>query len=166
LQAEKSPRTGELKVTDEAESKPTFRNAKFEATGETKNWLGVTLHRIRAVAAIPALFIAAGDLGGWIEKEGCLQICGDAWISGNAHAGWFTKVGSENGTLTWFLDGKGAIYTNRWCFFGTLDEFSAAVKSRHGGTQIGIEYNLLIEFIRLRAAPITAERVAAQDTAI
>lgn len=49
-------------MTDTA--KPAFRNAKFEATGETKIWLGITLHRIRAVADIAAIGIAAGTLGG------------------------------------------------------------------------------------------------------
>ena len=62
----------------------TVKNAKFEFTGETKVHLGVTLHRIRAVAAIVAHGIAAGDLGGWVEKESNLAVSGNAWVSGNA----------------------------------------------------------------------------------
>ena len=66
--------------------------------------------------------------------------------------------------MTWFLDGKGTVYTNRGCFSGTLDEFAAAVEKRHGDSQHGQEYRLLIEFIRLRAAPeIEARKLAAAD---
>ena len=58
---------------------------KYEFTGETKIEFGVTFKRIRALVAIAAFSVAAGDLGGWIEKENNLsQIYGDAWISGNA----------------------------------------------------------------------------------
>jgi len=60
------------------------KNAKFEFTGETKVVFGVTLNRIRAVTAIAALGIAAGDLGGWIEREENLQVYGNAWVYGNA----------------------------------------------------------------------------------
>ncbi len=58
---------------------------KYEFTGETKEWMGRTLHRIRAVRDIAALGIVAGMLGGWIESEGNLsQVYGDAWVYGNA----------------------------------------------------------------------------------
>jgi hypothetical protein len=43
--------------------------AKYEFTGETKIEFGIKFNRIRAVVAIAALGIAAGDLGGWVEKE-------------------------------------------------------------------------------------------------
>ena len=65
-------------------SEPAFRNEKYEATGETKNLFGVTLHRIRAVADIAALGITIGTLGGWIEKPENLQVSGNAWVSDNA----------------------------------------------------------------------------------
>ena len=58
---------------------------KYEFTGETKVEFGITLHRIRAVVAIAAIDVAAGDLGGWIEKESNLSlVSGDAWVSDNA----------------------------------------------------------------------------------
>ena len=59
-------------------------NAKFEFTGETQVWLGIKLHRIRAVAAIAAFGVAAGDIGGWIEKEENLSVYGNAWVYGDA----------------------------------------------------------------------------------
>ena len=61
---------------------------KYEFTGEVKLWLGRTLHQIRAVVAFGE--IAAGEVGGWIEKEenldheGNAWVYGDAWVYGNA----------------------------------------------------------------------------------
>ena len=49
---------------------------------------GRTLYRIRALTTFSNF--AAGDLGGWIEKEDCLSqhgdsmVFGDATVSGNA----------------------------------------------------------------------------------
>ncbi|ASL39293.1 MULTISPECIES: hypothetical protein [Acetobacter] len=137
---------------------------KYELTDETTtSWDGRTLHRIRALVAIASIGVAAGDLGGFIETEtnleqsgnawvyGDARVFGDAWVSLSIHVGWFSNVGSENGTLTYFRTKDGGIYTDHVCFDGTLDEFESAVKKRHGDTQIGKEYALLIEFIRLRA---------------
>ena len=58
-------------------------NTKFEFTGETKVHFGVTLKRIRALVAIGSL-VAAGELGGWIEKEENLWVSGNAWVYGDA----------------------------------------------------------------------------------
>lgn len=58
---------------------------KYEFTGEVKIEFGVKLHRIRALVAIAAIGVAAGDLGGWIESEKNLsQVYGDARVSGDA----------------------------------------------------------------------------------
>ena len=142
-------------MTDTEQTAPK----KYELTDETTtSWDGRTLHRIRALVAIASIGVAAGDLGGFIETETNLVQSGNAWVSGDAqvslsiHVGWFSHVGSENGTLTYFRTKDGGIYTDRGCFDGTLDEFENAVKKRHGDTQIGKEYALLIEFIRLRAS--------------
>ena len=56
---------------------------KYEFTGETKVVFGITLKRIRATIDI-GMIAKAGDLGGWIEKEGNLDQYGNAWVSGNA----------------------------------------------------------------------------------
>ena len=55
---------------------------KYEFTGETKVWLGRTLHRIKAVISFGN--VGVGDLGGWIEKESNLDHFGNAWVSGDA----------------------------------------------------------------------------------
>lgn len=55
---------------------------KYEFTGETKDFCGVELHRIRALKDFGD--VAAGDLGGWIKGEGNLSHDGRCWVSGNA----------------------------------------------------------------------------------
>ena len=59
---------------------------RYEFTGETKQFLGRTLHQIRALVEIAAFGVAVGDVGGWIEKEENLsRVHGNAWVHGNAH---------------------------------------------------------------------------------
>lgn len=57
---------------------------KYELTDETRSFEGRTLYRIRAVAAIAALGISAGDFGGWVESEHNLTQAGNAWVFDNA----------------------------------------------------------------------------------
>lgn len=57
-------------------------NKKFELTNESKEYLGVTLYRIRALKDFDGVKI--GDLGGFVEKEGNLSQKGDCWIYDNA----------------------------------------------------------------------------------
>ena len=140
---------------------------KYEFTGETKQWLGRTLHQIRAVAAIASIGVSVGDVGGWIESEKNLSHGGNAWVSGNArvygdaevygdarvHGNaeviWLSHVGSEFGTLTLFRTKDGEC-VSRGCFTGTLDEFEAAVKRKHSNNLHGQEYALIIQMFRLR----------------
>ena len=56
---------------------------KFELTNEfITNSYGVKLFRIKALITLPS--VKAGELGGYIEKEGNLSQYGDAWVYGNA----------------------------------------------------------------------------------
>ena len=61
---------------------------KYELTDETKTIAdGTVLHRIRAVRDFTlsdGTKVLAGDLGGWIEKEGNLSRVGSAWVYGDA----------------------------------------------------------------------------------
>ena len=76
-------------------------NNKYELTDETKNFCGITLHRIRALRDIPSVKVKSGDLGGWIEKEnnltqyGDAMVCGDATVCGNAMGSEEGRVGGE-----------------------------------------------------------------------
>ena len=55
---------------------------KYELTSETKDFMGRTLYRIKALVSFGD--VRAGDLGGWVEGEKNLGQNGDAWVSGNA----------------------------------------------------------------------------------
>ena len=57
-------------------------NKKYEFTGETKEFCGRTLHRIRAI--VDVAYAKAGDVGGWIESEANLSDVGNAWVYGDA----------------------------------------------------------------------------------
>ena len=137
-------------------SKTAFRNEKYEATGETKEWFGVTLHRIRAVADIAALGITIGTLGGWIEKPSNLDVFGNAWVFGNAQVFGdachvtISPIGSEGGCLTAFVQADGTVLFNRGCFSGTDAEFLEAVEQKHGDGPCAIEYRAAVELIKLR----------------
>ena len=84
---------------------------KYEFTGETMDFFGRTLHRIRSLRAFSDINI--GDIGGWIEKEENLshnnnaqvfddaQVCGkaqvfdDAQVCGKAQVCGDAQVGSK-----------------------------------------------------------------------
>lgn len=59
---------------------------KYEFTGETKEFSGHTLHRIRAVRDFDTEFchVKVGDLGGWIESEKNLDHDYTAWVADEA----------------------------------------------------------------------------------
>jgi carbonic anhydrase/acetyltransferase-like protein (isoleucine patch superfamily) len=84
--------------------------------------------------------------------SGDAEVSGDAWVSGNAQvygdarvqlqSDYFCAqgVGSEFGTLTAFRCEVG-IKVSRGCFLGTLDEFRAAVREKHGeDSKVGRSY--------------------------
>ena len=74
---------------------------KYEFTGEVKQWLGRTLHRIRATVAFGD--VKAGDVGGWIEKEENLSQEGNAWVYSNAQVCGNARV-----------YGNAQVYSNAW----------------------------------------------------
>ena len=78
-------------------------NRKYEFTGETRNWVGRTLHRIRAVRDCGD--VKAGDLGGWIETESNLSNDGNAWVYGNARVYGDARV-----------YGNADVYGNAWVY--------------------------------------------------
>ena len=61
---------------------------KYELTGETKEFFGVTLYRIRYLKSFAN--VSAGDLGGWLQstanlsQEGNAQVSDDALVSDDA----------------------------------------------------------------------------------
>ena len=57
-------------------------NKKYEFTGETIDWMGRTLFRIRALCSFGT--VVKGELGGFIESGKNLALSGAAWVSGDA----------------------------------------------------------------------------------
>lgn len=120
---------------------------------------GKTLYRIKAL--IDFGVVVAGSLGGYIEKEdnlahsgnawvyGNARVYGDAWVYGDADLVWFSKVGTEQGTLTVYKSKDGSLLATRGCFSGTVDEFLAKSAKVHD-ERIKREYRLLIEVAKSR----------------
>ena len=87
---------------------------KYEFTGETKVFLGVTMHRIRAVAKLvfpSGRVVNVGDIGGWIEKEDNLDHYGNAWVYGDAKVCGNAKVYGN----AWVY-GDAKVYGNAWVY--------------------------------------------------
>ena len=133
---------------------------KYEFTGEVKVKFGVTFKRIRALINFGN--VKKGELGGFIEKEenlshsgdawvsvdawvcgnarvyGNAEVCGNAWVCGNAEvygdADYMVigKIGSRFGFTTFFKNKNNKISVSCGCFLGTLAEFRAVVKEKHG----------------------------------
>ena len=102
-------------------TKPFISNEKYETTGETKDYFGITLHRIKAKIAIGV--IAAGTIGGWVEKESNISVSGNAWVYGNACVSGNARV-----------YGDARVYGNAWvygnaCVFGDACVFGNACVS-------------------------------------
>ena len=60
-------------------------------------------------------------------------------------------IGSEMGTLEAWPTEDG-IYLRRGCFFGTVDEFLAAVEKKHGGNEHGSVYRAVVDLVRVKFA--------------
>ena len=92
---------------------------KYEfVKGDTKTATnGATLRRIRAVVAIAAFGVAAGDLGGYIEDEKNLSHSGDAWVSGNAWVYGDARVyGNAQVYGNAGVYGNARVYGNAWVY--------------------------------------------------
>ena len=98
---------------------------KWEFTGETKVYFGITLKRIRAVVEFKpkcGIFIHKGELGGWIEKES--NMYGDAWVSGNAKVYGDAEVYDN----AWVYD-NAEVSGNAWVYVNAKVSGNAKVKS-------------------------------------
>lgn len=90
-------------------------------------------------------YLRGADLRGADLREdwGKLSSASDVLVIG--------AIGSRNGYTTIFHTDKG-IFVQCGCFRGTLEEFSAKVKETHAGTKHEIDYNALIEFVKIKFA--------------
>lgn len=127
-------------------------NAKYEFTGETKDWFGVTLKRIRLVVDIAALGLTAGTLGGWIESEKNLRVSGDAWVSGDARVKTVNVTATRTDGYTFLVaptpDGPRIM---AGCRYFTFKEAKAHWKETRGGTPLGDETMSILKHLETMA---------------
>ena len=114
---------------------------KYEFTGETKFWLGRTLRQIREKISFG--IVKAGEVGGWIEKEGNLsddgnarvygnaQVYGDAQVYKQSHFLCIGPIGSRFDFTTFFRTKNSEIYVKCGCFRGNIQEFAEKVSKTH-----------------------------------
>ena len=144
---------------------------KFELTSEfVLNIFGVKLFRIKTLIQFGN--VDAGELGGYVEKEGNVdqsgdawvygdaQVYGDAWVNGDARVSgdaWVKKathllqvgaIGSRNGFTTFFRVKTNQIHVVCGCFLGSIDDFEKAVEKSHAGTRHERTYKLAIQLAK------------------
>ena len=100
--------------------------------------------------------------------SGDARVGGDAWVGGNALVSgnalvygnalvkgtrdiyWISCIGSRDGTTTFFRNANNGISVSCGCFYGTIDEFAAAVTKTHGDNEHAQAYRHAIEIAKLR----------------
>ena len=94
---------------------------------------------------------------------------GDAWVGGIAvdqrialvkgtrDIYWISCIGSRDGTTTFFRNANNGISVSCGCFYGTIDEFAAAVTKTHGDNEHAQAYRHAIEIAKLRIKLTDAE---------
>lgn len=120
---------------------------KYILTDETIEYLGHTLHRIKAVKDFAT--ISAGTLGGYIESEGNLDHIGDARVSGDADYTTVHGFGRDFRTTTFFRCNNGVVRCQCGCFYGSIDEFRAKVRGTHGNSKYAKEYLMIADLMEL-----------------
>lgn len=90
-------------------------NKKYEFTGETKEWCGHTLHRIRAIVDIA--YAKAGEVGGWVY--GNAEVFGDAWVK---QSNDYIVVKNCWSSMRWFTYTRSNKKWKVGCFHGTGEE--------------------------------------------
>ena len=83
------------------------------------------------------------------QVSGNARVSGNAWVSDNDDLIWFSKVGTEQGTLTVYKSKDDSLLATRGCFSGTVDEFLAKSAKVHN-ERVKREYQLLIEVAKSR----------------
>ena len=138
---------------------------KYEFTGETMDFFGRTLHRIRSLRAFSDINI--GDIGGWIEKEENLshnnnaQVCGKVWVGGrtrlcgdarifcNHHYWTSPRIGSRNDITTFYRSKDRRIMVVCGCCHTDIEDFARRVKETHGDNQHARDYERAIQMAKI-----------------
>ena len=100
---------------------------------------------------------------GMVQVDGDASVEGNAWVGGNARVKgprdiyWISCIGSRDGTTTFFRNANNGISVSCGCFYGTIDEFAAAVTKTHGDNEHAQAYRHAIEIAKLRIKLTDAE---------
>ena len=78
------------------------------------------------------------------------SVGGNALVKGPRDIYWISCIGSRNGTTTFFRNADNGISVACGCFYGTIDEFAAAVTKTHGDNEHARAYRHAIEIAKLR----------------
>lgn len=124
-------------------------NKKYELlVDDTITFLGWKLFRIKALISFGS--VEAGELGGYVAKEGNLSHDGDAWVSGNA------RVKSLKDYIVFknnWSSGRYFTYTKSnkmWragCFYGTGQELID--KAYKDNENSGKHYEAYVNFVKI-----------------
>lgn len=118
---------------------------KFELTTESiTNVAGKKLFRIKAL--IDFEDVKAGELGGYVEKEGNVSQDDDAEVSGDADYTLIQGFGTEFRCTTFYRGKNKKIMVNCGCFHGDLEEFRKQVKETRNG-KIAKEYLMIADLM-------------------
>ena len=125
---------------------------KYKLTDETKEYFGITLHRIVCVTAFGN--VAVGDVGGFIEKEENLSQYDNAWVYDNAYVGGNAKVCGNADYIVLknnWSSGRYFTYTlsnDKWkvgCFYGSGEDLVA--KAYEDSELSGDCYKAAVEYV-------------------
>ena len=81
---------------------------------------------------------------------GDARVYGEARVKGPRDIYWISCIGSRDGTTTFFRNANNGISVSCGCFYGTIDEFAAAVTKTHGDNEHAQAYRHAIEIAKLR----------------
>ena len=124
---------------------------KFELTTEfITNAFGKKLFRIKALVEFGD--VKAGELGGYVEKEGNVSQADNAWVYGDARVygdadyALVQGFGTEFRCTTFYSGKNKKIMVNCGCFHGDLEGFRKQVKETRNG-KIAKEYLMIADLM-------------------
>ena len=104
-----------------------------------------------------ALVSGNARVGGNALVSGNARVYGEARVKGPRDIYWISCIGSRDGTTTFFRNANNGISVSCGCFYGTIDEFAAAVTKTHGDNEHAQAYRHAIEIAKLRIKLTDAE---------
>ena len=104
-----------------------------------------------------ALVSGNARVGGNALVSGNARVYGEARVKGPRDIYWISCIGSRDGTTTFFRNADNGISVSCGCFYGTIDEFAAAVTKTHGDNEHAQAYRHAIEIAKLRIKLTDAE---------